>query len=162
MNRRRPLWMLKLACAATALVAAALFFGAAPPVIARALPDGSPRFGARFWADLAYIWIIGVLCLTALREAWTVCTAIGAGNAFSERNARALLRIARRMAAACALLFAGLVYLVATRGGQTDPLLAGLMGLGVCAGLILALCAAAAADLIRAGTALKEENDLTI
>lgn len=157
MNRKHSLNLLKLACVLTALMGVALFFFVAPAV----LMDYASHREPRFWIDLIYIWIVGALSFAALGQAWKICVEIGRDNTFSEINARGLVRISRLMGAACALMAVGLAVLLFGRG-QPEPVLEGLTALGALIALVLALFASAMAQLIRAGAALKDENDLTI
>lgn len=157
MNRKHSLNLLKLACVLTALMGVALFFFVAPAV----LMDYASHREPRFWIDLIYIWIVGALSFAALGQAWKICVEIGRDNTFSEVNARGLVRISRLMGAACALMAVGLAVLLIGRG-QPEPVLEGLTALGALIALVLALFASAMAQLIRAGAALKDENDLTI
>ena len=157
MNRKHSLNLLKLACVLTALMGVALFFFVAPAV----LMDYASHREPRFWIDLIYIWIVGALSFAALGQAWKICVEIGRDNTFSEVNARGLVRISRLMGAACALMAVGLAVLLFGRG-QPEPVLEGLTALGALIALVLALFASAMAQLIRAGAALKDENDLTI
>ena len=156
MNRRKPLGKMKLACAVTLALGAALFLGVAPRVVAQ--EKGLGALG--FWVDLAYIWIVGALCFAALWEAWKICGEIGRDNSFSRQNVRSLRRISKEMAAACALMAAGFALCLLT--GLHSALVLGLVVLGVCISLIFSLFAAALAELIQAGAELKDENDLTI
>ena len=157
MNRKHSLNLLKLACVLTALMGVALFFFVAPAVVMDYASHREPRF----WIDLIYIWIVGALSFAALGQAWKICVEIGRDNTFSEVNARGLVRISRLMGTACALMAVGLAVLLFGRG-QPDPVLEGLTALGALIALVLALFASAMAQLIRAGAALKDENDLTI
>lgn len=157
MNRKHSLNLLKLACVLTALMGVALFFFVAPAVVMDYASHREPRF----WIDLIYIWIVGALSFAALGQAWKICVEIGRDNTFSEVNARGLVRISRLMGAACALMAVGLAVLLFGRG-QPEPVLEGLTALGALIALVLALFASAMAQLIRAGAALKDENDLTI
>ncbi len=157
MNRKHSLNLLKLACVLTALMGVALFFFVAPAVVMDYASHREPRF----WIDLIYIWIVGALSFAALGQAWKICVEIGRDNTFSEINARGLVRISRLMGAACALMAVGLAVLLIGRG-QPEPVLEGLTALGALIALVLALFASAMAQLIRAGAALKDENDLTI
>ena len=157
MNRKHSLNLLKLACVLTALMGVALFFFVAPAVVMDYASHREPRF----WIDLIYIWIVGALSFVALGQAWKICVEIGRDNTFSEVNARGLVRISRLMGAACALMAVGLAVLLFGRG-QPEPVLEGLTALGALIALVLALFASAMAQLIRAGAALKDENDLTI
>lgn len=157
MNRKHSLNLLKLACVLTALMGVALFFFVAPAV----LMDYASHREPRFWIDLIYIWIVGALSFAALGQAWKICVEIGRDNTFSEVNARGLVRISRLMGTACALMAVGLAVLLFGRG-QPEPVLEGLTALGALIALVLALFASAMAQLIRAGAALKDENDLTI
>ena len=157
MNRKHSLNLLKLACVLTALMGVALFFFVAPAVVMDYASHREPRF----WIDLIYIWIVGALSFAALGQAWKICVEIGRDNTFSEVNARGLVRISRLMGTACALMAVGLAVLLFGRG-QPEPVLEGLTALGALIALILALFASAMAQLIRAGAALKDENDLTI
>lgn len=157
MNRKHSLNLLKLACVLTALMGVALFFFVAPAVVMDYASHREPRF----WIDLIYIWIVGALSFAALGQAWKICVEIGRDNTFSEINARGLVRISRLMGAACALMAVGLAVLLFGRG-QPEPVLEGLTALGALIALVLALFASAMAQLIRAGAALKDENDLTI
>ena len=135
----------------------ALFFFVAPAVVMDYASHREPRF----WIDLIYIWIVGALSFAALGQAWKICVEIGRDNTFSEVNARGLVRISRLMGTACALMAVGLAVLLFGRG-QPEPVLEGLTALGALIALVLALFASAMAQLIRAGAALKDENDLTI
>ena len=157
MNRKHSLNLLKLACVLTALMGVALFFFVAPAVVMDYASHREPRF----WIDLIYIWIVGTLSFAALGQAWKICVEIGRDNTFSEVNARGLVRISRLMGTACALMAVGLAVLLFGRG-QPEPVLEGLTALGALIALVLALFASAMAQLIRAGAALKDENDLTI
>lgn len=157
MNRKHSLNLLKLACVLTALMGIALFFFVAPAVVMDYASHREPRF----WIDLIYIWIVGALSFAALGQAWKICVEIGRDNTFSEVNARGLVRISRLMGTACALMAVGLAVLLFGRG-QPEPVLEGLTALGALIALVLALFASAMAQLIRAGAALKDENDLTI
>ncbi|HIS85476.1 MAG TPA: DUF2975 domain-containing protein [Candidatus Faecivicinus avistercoris] len=157
MNRKHSLNLLKLACVLTALMGVALFFFVAPAVVMDYASHREPRF----WIDLIYIWIVGALSFAALGQAWKICVEIGRDNTFSEVNARGLVRISRLMGTACALMAVGLAVLLFGRG-QPEPVLEGLTALGALIALVLALFASAMAQLIRAGAALKDENDLTI
>ncbi len=157
MNRKHSLNLLKLACVLTALMGVALFFFVAPAVVMDYASHREPRF----WIDLIYIWIVGALSFAALGQAWKICVEIGRDNTFSEINARGLVRISRLMGTACALMAVGLAVLLFGRG-QPEPVLEGLTALGALIALVLALFASAMAQLIRAGAALKDENDLTI
>ena len=157
MNRKPSLNLLKLACVLTALMGVALFFFVAPAVVMDYASHREPRF----WIDLIYIWIVGALSFAALGQAWKICVEIGRDNTFSEVNARGLVRISRLMGTACALMAVGLAVLLFGRG-QPEPVLEGLTALGALIALVLALFASAMAQLIRAGAALKDENDLTI
>lgn len=157
MNRKHSLNLLKLACVLTALMGIALFFFVAPAVVMDYASHREPRF----WIDLIYIWIVGALSFAALGQAWKICVEIGRDNTFSEINARGLVRISRLMGTACALMAVGLAVLLFGRG-QPEPVLEGLTALGALIALVLALFASAMAQLIRAGAALKDENDLTI
>ena len=157
MNRKHSLNLLKLACVLTALMGVALFFFVAPAVVMDYASHREPRF----WIDLIYIWIVGALSFAALGQAWKICVEIGRDNTFSEVNARGLVRISRLMGTACALMAVGLAVLLFGRG-QSEPVLEGLTALGALIALVLALFASAMAQLIRAGAALKDENDLTI
>ena len=157
MNRKHSLNLLKLACVLTALMGVALFFFVAPAVVMDYASHREPRF----WIDLIYIWIVGTLSFAALGQAWKICVEIGRDNTFSEINARGLVRISRLMGTACALMAVGLAVLLFGRG-QPEPVLEGLTALGALIALVLALFASAMAQLIRAGAALKDENDLTI
>lgn len=157
MNRKHSLNLLKLACVLTALMGVALFFFVAPAVVMDYASHREPRF----WIDLIYIWIVGALSFAALGQAWKICVEIGRDNTFSEINARGLARISRLMGTACALMAVGLAVLLFGRG-QPEPVLEGLTALGALIALVLALFASAMAQLIRAGAALKDENDLTI
>lgn len=157
MNRKHSLNLLKLACVLTALMGVALFFFVAPAVVMGYASHREPRF----WIDLIYIWIVGALSFAALGQAWKICVEIGRDNTFSEVNARGLVRISRLMGTACALMAVGLAVLLFGRG-QPEPVLEGLTALGALIALVLALFASAMAQLIRAGAALKDENDLTI
>ena len=157
MNRKHSLNLLKLACVLTALMGVALFFFVAPAVVMDYASHREPRF----WIDLIYIWIVGALSFAALGQAWKICVEIGRDNTFSEVNARGLVRISRLMGTACALMAVGLAVLLFGRD-QPEPVLEGLTALGALIALVLALFASAMAQLIRAGAALKDENDLTI
>lgn len=157
MNRKHSLNLLKLACVLTALMGVALFFFVAPAVVMDYASHREPRF----WIDLIYIWIVGALSFAALGQAWKICVEIGRDNTFSEVNARGLVRISRLMGTACALMAVGLAVLLFGRG-QPEPVLEGLTALCALIALVLALFASAMAQLIRAGAALKDENDLTI
>ena len=157
MNRKHSLNLLKLACVLTALMGIALFFFVAPAVVMDYASHREPRF----WIDLIYIWIVGALSFAALGQAWKICVEIGRDNTFSEVNARGLVRISRLMGTACALMAVGLAVLLFGRG-QPEPVLEGLTALGALIALVLALFASAMAQLIRAGAALKDENDLMI
>lgn len=157
MNRKHSLNLLKLACVLTALMGVALFFFVAPAVVMDYASHREPRF----WIDLIYIWIVCALSFAALGQAWKICVEIGRDNTFSEVNARGLVRISRLMGTACALMAVGLAVLLIGRG-QPEPVLEGLTALGALIALVLALFASAMAQLIRAGAALKDENDLTI
>ena len=157
MNRKHSLNLLKLACVLTALMGVALFFFVAPAVVMDYASHREPRF----WIDLIYIWIVGALSFAALGQAWKICVEIRRDNTFSEVNARGLVRISRLMGTACALMAVGLAVLLFGRG-QPEPVLEGLTALGALIALVLALFASAMAQLIRAGAALKDENDLTI
>ena len=157
MNRKHSLNLLKLACVLTALMGVALFFFVAPAVVMDYASHREPQF----WIDLIYIWIVGALSFAALGQAWKICVEIGRDNTFSEVNARGLVRISRLMGTACALMAVGLAVLLFGRG-QPEPVLEGLTALGALIALVLALFASAMAQLIRAGAALKDENDLTI
>ena len=157
MNRKHALNLLKLAGVLTALMGVALFFFVAPAVVMDYASHREPRF----WIDLIYIWIVGALSFAALGQAWKICVEIGRDNTFSEVNARGLVRISRLMGTACALMAVGLAVLLFGRG-QPEPVLEGLTALGALIALVLALFASAMAQLIRAGAALKDENDLTI
>lgn len=157
MNRKHSLNLLKLACVLTALMGVALFFFVAPAVVMDYASHREPRF----WIDLIYIWIVGALSFAALGQAWKICVEIGRDNTFSEVNACGLVRISRLMGTACALMAVGLAVLLFGRG-QPEPVLEGLTALGALIALVLALFASAMAQLIRAGAALKDENDLTI
>ncbi len=156
MNRRKSLGRMKLACMVTLALGAALFLGVAPKVVAEL--DG-PGTG-RMWIDLIYVWAVGALCFASLWEAWRICGEIGRDNSFSRKNARSLRRISRYMAAACGLMAIGFALCLCT-GLHAAPV-PGLAALGTCIALVFALFASAMAELIEAGAALKDENDLTI
>lgn len=159
MNRKRSFKRLKLACALTALMGAALFFLVAPGIVSGYASHREPRF----WIDMACIWAVGALSFASLWQAWKICGEIGRDNTFSEANARGLSRIARLMGAACALMAAGLAALLFVEtGGRPARTLEGLTALGACIALVFSLFASAMAELIRAGAALKDENDLTV
>ena len=64
------------------------------------------------------------------------------------------------MAAACGLMAIGFALCLCT-GLHAAPV-PGLAALGTCIALVFALFASAMAELIEAGAALKDENDLTI
>ena len=157
MNRKHSLNLLKLACVLTALMGVALFFFVAPAVVMDYASHREPRF----WIDLIYIWIVGALSFAALGQAWKICVEIGRDNTFSEVNARVLVHISLLMGKSCALVSVGLaVFLFGLV--HPEPVLEGLTALGALIALVLALFASAMAQLIRAGAALKDENDLTI
>jgi len=157
MNRKKSLGLMKIACGITLALGIVLFGGIAPAVI-RGLPDEGPLTG-RFYPALIYVELVGVLCFLSLWQAWKICREIGNDNSFSHENARSLTKISRCMAAACALMALGLAVCLIVRASL---FLTGLAALGTCIALIFSLFAAAMAQLIESGAALKDENDLTI
>ena len=155
MNRKKSLGLMKIACGITLALGIVLFGGIAPAVI-RGLPDEGPLTG-RFYPALIYVELVGVLCFLSLWQAWKICGEIGRDNSFSRANAQSLKKISLYMAIACAMMALGTAVCLVT--GHSVLLLAAL---GTCIALIFALFARAMAQLIEAGAALKDENDLTI
>lgn len=159
MNRKKILGRMKVACVIAGILGLGLFGGVAPWVVGQ-IPSG--RGGPNtvmYWVDLIYIWLVGALSFASLWEAWKICVQIGRDNSFSAQNVLSLKRISRRMAIACGLMTLGLMIFLL---GVRNWLVLGLIGLGVCISLIFSLFASALAELIRMGTELKDENDLTI
>ena len=157
MNRKKSLGLMKIACMITFVLGIALF-GFAAPMIVLNLPEGG-IFGRSAIPDLMYVEAVGVLCFLSLWQAWRICGEIGRDNSFSRENARSLKRISLYMAIACRMMAVGLVICLVCHDGMVPT---GLTALGTCIALIFALFARAMAQLIEAGAALKDENDLTI
>lgn len=155
MNRKKSLSLMKIACAIT-LVLGIVLFGLAAPLIVLNLPE-SGLFAGNPIPDLIYVEAVGILCFMSLWQAWKICGEIGRDNSFSRQNAAALKKIARYMAVACALMAVGTVICLLTWNRVLF-----LSALGTCIALIFSLFAQAMAQLIKAGAALKDENDLTI
>ena len=159
MNRKRSLGLMKIACAITFVLGIVLFGAVAPKVVGTYgyVLDGRGNTG--YYADLVYVELVGALCFLSLWEAWKICREIGKDNSFSRKNAKSLRRIAKYMTAAYVMMAIGLL---ACMIFNDSMVLMGLAALGTCIALIFALFAAAMAQLIEAGAALKDENDLTI
>ena len=153
----RGMKLAALAAALIGLLAAFVFL----PMLASALLEEFPAYQKWYWPCLIYGWAVLAPGFVGLWEFWKICVEIGRDNTFSEVNARGLVRISRLMGTACALMAVGLAVLLFGRG-QPEPVLEGLTALGALIALVLALFASAMAQLIRAGAALKDENDLTI
>lgn len=153
MNRRKSLGLMKIACVIT-LVLGIVLFGVVAPKVVLNLPESGVRINV---LRLIYVEAVGVLCFLSLWQAWKICGEIGRDNSFSRGNAQSLKRISRYMAVACGLMAVGAVICVITRNRVLF-----LAALGASIALIFALFASAMAQLIEAGAALKDENDLTI
>lgn len=155
MNRKKSFGLMKIACAIT-FVLGVVLFGVVAPMIVLNLPEGG-LFTHSAVPELIYVEAVGALCFLSLWQAWKICREIGRDNSFSRENAKSLKRIARYMAAACAMMAAGAAACVITRNRVLF-----LAVLGTSIALIFALFAQAMAQLIEAGAQLKDENDLTI
>lgn len=159
MNRKRSLGLMKVACVITLVLGIVLFGVVAPKVVGTYgyVLDGRGNTG--YYADLAFVEVVGVLCFLSLWQAWKICREIGRDNSFSRENAKSLRMIAKFMTAAYVLMAIGFIVSAIFNDGMV---LMGLSALGTCIALIFALFASAMAQLIESGAALKDENDLTI
>lgn len=156
MKRQQILSMLKVACVITALLGAALFLGVAP-IVLHSLDRGN---AVLFAIDLVYVWIIGGLSFAALWQTWKICCEIGRDRSFCHENVLSLKRISKLMAIAFGMMAAGMAVVFVS--GRPDPVMLGLVALGMCISLIFSLFAKALSELILIGAELKQENDLTI
>ena len=159
MNRKRSFGLMKIACGITFILGVVLFGVVAPRVVQFYSYVSIGRGNSGYFIRVMYVELVGALCFLSLWEAWKVCREIGRDNSFSHANAKSLRRISKYMLAGCGLMLLGLAISFAFGDGAV---LVGLCGLGVCIALIFALFAAAMAQLIESGAALKDENDLTI
>lgn len=160
MNRKRSLGLMKIACVITLALGIVLFGVVAPAIIMKenTILDGVGQMPV--WFDLTYVELVGVLCFLSLWQAWKICKEIGRDNSFSHENAKSLNRISKYMMIACAMMAFALILCFTII--QVSMLVLSLVVLGTCIALIFALFASAMAQLIEAGAALKDENDLTI
>ena len=159
MNRKKSLGLMKIACVITLALGIMLFGVAAPKVVGAYVSSNVLRGNGDYCVSLIYVEAVGALCFLSLWQAWKICVEIGRDNSFSHQNAKSLRKIAKYMTAAYVLMALGLVFCAIFNDGMV---LMGLSALGTCIALILALFASAMAQLIEAGAALKDENDLTI
>lgn len=159
MNRKRSLGLMKIACVITLALGIVLFGVVAPKVLGTYGYVLEGRGNTGYYADLVFVEAVGVLCFLSLWQAWKICKEIGRDNSFSHENVKSLRMIAKFMTAAYVLMAIGFIVCAIFHDSMV---LLGLSALGVCIALIFALFASAMAQLIEAGAALKDENDLTI
>jgi len=119
-----------------------------------------PEFSNRFWPWLGFLWATALPCLAAVGLGWRVASGIGRDRAFTVENAALLRAVAWLAAGDAGFFLIGNVVLLFL--SMSHPGIALLSLLVVCAGLAIAVAAAALSHLVGKAAALQEQSDWTI
>ncbi len=159
MEHRRVSRLLMLAGGIAVLGGAYLFFVDAPKAALqyRAL---MPEYAYLFIPALVFLWLIGLIYLTAMADYFRVCRRIGQDRSFCPENERSLSRIA------CLLIGAAAIWLLGIPLGLLLRLDFGIWTvaflLAAAASAAMGLLAGSLAKLLGRAVEMKEENDLTV
>ncbi len=155
MEHRRISRLLMLAGSIAVLGGVYLFFVLAP-LAGLHYREQYPEYAYLFIPALVFLWTLGLIYLAAMIDFFRVCRRIGQDRSFCPENAQSLSRIARLLYIAVAAWLAGIL-LLGVSAGIVLPFL-----LAAAASAAMGLLAGCLAKLLRRAVEMKEENDLTV
>ncbi len=156
--RKLSVWLraIVVCAAACGLVICAVIV----PELGQAIVHDYPEFHGWYAPWLAFAWLFALPLFVALTLVWKLAASIASDRPFTSKNARLLKLISRLAAGDAAFFLVGNVALWLM--GMNHPGVVLLSLVVVCAGLFLALAAAALSRLVGRAAELQEQSDLTI
>ncbi|MCH4083837.1 MAG: DUF2975 domain-containing protein [Olsenella sp.] len=156
--RKLSVWLRAMAaCAAACGIA---ICAVVVPQVGQAIVYDYPEFQGWYIPWLSFTWLFALPLFAALALVWKLAASLAADKPFTSSNARLLKAISRLAAGDAAFFLVGNVALWLT--GMNHPGVVLLSLVVVCAGLFLALAAAALSRLVGRAAELQEQSDLTI
>lgn len=151
-------WLRVITVVGAALLAVVCIFFI--PSVGKRVAFYNPEFAYLYWPCLVTVWLSALAVLYACFLLWEMAGAIGREQTFSEENARRL-KIISRLALGDVLLYAVLTVFLLIVGAMHPGILLFFIGI-LFIGIAIAVIAAMLSYMVEKGTAMQQENDLTI